>query len=95
MNRRDLLRGSAALWGFGSLSPLSGWSEVAQDADLLTVPPKHLLISTFTPELLRTQLVPPGQWHPYPRAIERDAWMQVPEDLRAAMINRAEMWRGL
>lgn len=91
MNRRDLLRGSAALWGARSLS-FSDWSEAAQDAD--PVLPKHLLISTFTPELLRTHLVPPGQWHPYPRATERDAWMQVPEDLRAAMIHRAEMWQG-
>ncbi|QNI36871.1 heparinase II/III domain-containing protein [Edaphobacter albus] len=94
MNRRDLLRGSAALWGAGYFSPLSGWSEVVQDVDQLAGPPKHLLISTFTAELLRTKLVLPGQWHPYPRATERDAWMQMPEDLRAAMVKRAEMWHG-
>lgn len=65
-----------------------------QDTDPLPVLPKHLLISTFTTELLRAHLVPPGQWHPYPRATERDAWMQVPEDLRAAMVNRAKLWQG-
>jgi hypothetical protein len=92
MNRRDLLRGSAALVG-GSCLPAIGWSEMANAVEF-SGPPKHLLSSTFTAELLRTKLVLPGQWHPYPRAAERDVWMQLPDDLRAALVKRAEAWRG-
>jgi hypothetical protein len=38
--------------------------------------------------------VPIGAWHPYPRATEREAWLQVPDDLRAAMVKRADAWKG-
>lgn len=94
MNRRELLRGSAALVGGSYLSPAFGRLAFGQDAKELTGPPVRLLSSTFTPELLRTKLVPVGAWHPYPRATEREAWMQVPEDLRAAMVKRAEAVKG-
>lgn len=57
-------------------------------------PPSDLLRTTFSSELLREKLVPVGQWHPYPRATERDAWLQVPEDIRAAMTARAEAVKG-
>jgi hypothetical protein len=94
MNRRELLRGSAALVGGSYLSPGFGHVAFGQDAKELTGPPQRLLSSTFTPELLRTKLVPIGAWHPYPRATEREAWMQVPEDLRVAMAKRAEAVKG-
>lgn len=94
MNRRQLLRGSAALVGGSYLSPGFGRVAFGQDAKELTGPPVRLLSSTFTPELLRRKLVPIGAWHPYPRATEREAWMQVPEDLRAAMVRRAEAVKG-
>jgi hypothetical protein len=35
-----------------------------------------------------------GAWHPYPRVAEREAWQQIPEDLRAAILKRAEVSRG-
>jgi hypothetical protein len=44
--------------------------------------------------MLRAKLVPIGAWHPYPRATEREAWLQVPDDLRAAMAKRAEAVKG-
>ena len=94
MNRRELLRGSAAVLGGCSLAPTLVSFASAQNPNEHGLPPKNLLSSTFTPELLRSKLVPVGKWHPYPRATERDAWMQVPEDLRAAMVRRAEVWRG-
>ena len=94
MNRRELLRGSAALVGGSYLSPAFERVAFGQDAKELAGPPKKLLSSTFTPELLRSKLVPVGAWHPYPRATEREAWMHVPEDLRAAMVKRADAWKG-
>jgi hypothetical protein len=94
MNRRELLRGSAALVGGSYLSPGFGRVAFGQDAKELTGPPQRLLSSTFAPELLRTKLVPIGAWHPHPRATEREAWMRVPEDLRAAMVKRAAAVKG-
>ncbi|HTF72540.1 MAG TPA: hypothetical protein VK638_58705, partial [Edaphobacter sp.] len=94
MNRRELLCGSAALVGSGYLSPAVRLSGLWENIPEITGPPKQLLSSTFTPELLRTKLVPIGAWHPYPRATEREAWLQVPEDLRTAILKRAEVSRG-
>ena len=94
MNRRELLRGSAALVGGSYMSPAFGRAAFGQDAKELAGPPKRLLSSTFTPEMLRAKLVPIGAWHPYPRATEREAWLQVPDDLRAAMVKRADAWKG-
>jgi hypothetical protein len=94
MNRRQLLRGSAAMVGGGYLAPAIGKIAFGQSASEVVGPPKRLLSTTFTPELLRTKLVPVGQWHPYPRVAERDAWMQVPADLRALMVKNAVQWVG-
>jgi hypothetical protein len=94
MNRRELLCGSAALVGSAYLSPVLDWVALAQSSGEIMGPPKRLLSTTFTPELLRAKLVPVGQWRPYPRATEREAWMQVPADLRAAMVKRADVWKG-
>ncbi len=94
MNRRELLRGSAAMIGGSYLSPAFGKVALGQSANEVAGPTKRLLSSTYTLELLGAHLVPVGQWHPYPRATEREGWMQVPEDLRAAMVKRAEVWKG-
>src|SRR3954454_1642416 len=94
MNRRELLRGSAAMVGGSYLAPAFERAGFGQSANEIAGPPKRLLSTTFTPELLRTKLVPVGEWHPYPRATERGGWMQVPEDLRAAMVKRADVWKG-
>jgi hypothetical protein len=94
MNRRELLRGSAAMVGGSYLAPAFREVAFGQSATEIAGPPKRLLSTTFTPELLRTKLVPVGQWHPYPRATEREGWMQVPDDLRAAMVKRADVWKG-
>jgi hypothetical protein len=94
MNRRELLCGSAAILGSSYLSPALAMINPEQNNIDAGWPPKWLLSTTFTPELLRSNLVPVGKWHPYPRATERDAWMRVPEDLRAAMVKRADVWKG-
>jgi hypothetical protein len=99
MNRRELLGGAAALTANSYLSStLTAWSETPAAAGPSTGPsswpPQRLLTTTFTPELLRAKLVPAGQWHPYPRVSEREAWMKVPADLRALMVKNAEGWAG-
>jgi hypothetical protein len=94
MNRRELLRGTAALAGASRLSPLSSLADAqAQEAPSAT-PPLHLLATTFTAELLRSKIVPVGQWHPYPSAAEREPWQKLPEDLRSTMLRHAEAWHG-
>ena len=94
MNRRELLRASAAIAGANYLTPAFERVAFAQSTNEIAGPPKRLLSLTFTPELLHAKLVPVGQWYPYPRATERGAWMQIPEDLRAAMVKRAEAVKG-
>lgn len=94
MNRRELLRGSAALMGSSYLAPGLGLAEQQQGSAEIPGPPQSLLASTYTQELLRAKLVPVGAWHPYPRAGEREAWLAIPDDLREAMIKRAEAFRG-
>jgi hypothetical protein len=94
MNRRELLRGSAVMMGGSYLAPALGKIASAQGVNELGGPPNRLLSTTFTPELLRAKLVPVGGWHPYPKVAEREAWMQVPDDLRAAMVKRADAWKG-
>ncbi len=93
MNRRDLLRGTAALASISRLSPLSSLA-YAQPQETLTDPPPRLLSTTFSAELLRAKLVPIGQWHPYPKAAERQPWQSLPDDLRSTMLRHAEDWRG-
>lgn len=64
------------------------------DASAVMGPPKELLSSAFAPALLREKLVGVGEWHPYPRATEREEWAKVPEDIRIAMIARADAVKG-
>ena len=80
--------------GGSYLAPAFGKGTFGQGASEIAGPPKRLLSATFTLELLRAKLVPVGAWHPYPKVTEREAWMQVPEDLRSAMVKRADVWKG-
>jgi hypothetical protein len=54
------------------------------------VAPHNLLSSTYTEAMLESKLAAFGAWHPYPKCDERSAWLAVPEDLRTAVIARAE-----
>jgi len=94
MNRRELLRGSAAMVGGSYMAPAFGKVALGQGGNEIIGPPKQLLATTFTSELLRAKLVPMGEWHPYPRVTEREAWLRVPDDVRAAMMKRADAWKG-
>jgi hypothetical protein len=94
MNRRDLLLGSGAAMLTARYFTASAGFASPMDATNGSGPPKNLLSSAFPSALLREKLVPVGEWHPYPRATEREAWAQVPEDLRTAMIARADAVKG-
>jgi hypothetical protein len=56
--------------------------------------PKDLFASTFTPEMLSRTLISAKDWHPYPKAAEREAWQQVPKEFADALIARAEKATG-
>jgi len=56
--------------------------------------PKDLFASTFTPEMLSRTLISAKDWHPYPKATERDAWQKVPKEFADALIARAEKATG-
>jgi hypothetical protein len=94
MNRRDVLRGTAALTASSYLSPFASAAQPKSAQLPISKPPDHFLATTFSEDMLRRNLVPLGQWHPYPRASEREAWMRVPADLRALMVKHAEGWLG-
>jgi hypothetical protein len=49
-----------------------------------------LLVSDWTPAKLKEALLSPADWHPFPKASEREAWDAVPAAVRAAHLDLAE-----
>jgi hypothetical protein len=99
INRRDMITGVAALLGSAHLP----FAIAAQQADAangipasvyLPKKPKDLLCSTYTPELLSKSLISASEWHPYPKAAEREPWQQIPKEIADAIISRAEKAKG-
>jgi len=97
INRREMIAGTAALLG-GTRLPFAMAAQQATTSALrgtqLPEKPKDLLGSTFTPELLSKSLIATSEWHPYPKATEREAWRQVPAEIASATIKRAEAIKG-
>ena len=99
MNRRELIAGAAALLGSAHL-PLemtaqqSGAASGKPITANLPEKPRNLLCSIFTPELLSKSLISASEWHPYPKASEREEWQQVPGEIADAVIGRAEKIKG-
>jgi hypothetical protein len=54
--------------------------------------PKRYLRSVIDEAFLAQHLLPAGEWRPYPRAVERDGWRQVPADVVDAVTTRADQW---
>ena len=93
MNRRELLRGSAALWAglpislvwascMGAGSERDHWAaEAPVELDLYG--------GAVESEAGARRFMASVS-----EATEREAWMQVPDDLRAAMVKRADAWKG-
>jgi hypothetical protein len=54
----------------------------------------NLLSGNYPREKLKEIIVPASDWHPYPRAGDREAWLALPEKIRAAHIRQAEKHLG-
>jgi hypothetical protein len=99
INRREMIAGAVALLGSTQLPfALAAQQTVAASGKpvSVTIPekPKEPFSSIFTPELLSKSLLSASEWHPYPKAAEREAWQQLPRDFVDALIARAEKGTG-
>jgi hypothetical protein len=56
--------------------------------------PLDLLISRYPRPALDKLIVPSADWHPFPKVAEREAWLMLPEAIRADYIARAEKHLG-
>ncbi len=90
-----MIAGAAALLTSARL-PLAMAAQQSEPASsnpvdvILPEKPTDLFSSTFTAELLSRSLLSAAEWHPYPRAAEREAWLQIPKDYADAIVARAE-----
>jgi hypothetical protein len=100
INRRHFMVGSLALAGqhefLRSVGPLLPIVQTRASIEA----PHDLLTLTYTKSFLESRLAAPGAWHPYPAWSERTAWEAVPDDIRSAIIERAEAdqkegWKAL
>jgi hypothetical protein len=55
---------------------------------------RGLLGGAYPKAALADLIVPAADWHPFPRADEREAWLGLPETIRADYIARAEKHLG-
>ncbi len=55
---------------------------------------RNILTGAWTAEKVRAALLPPGSWHPYPKASEREAWLGLPQAIRTGYIEAADKLRG-
>lgn len=100
MNRRDFLAGSIALAGQKHLlHSMPALPRAAAGSAPLTAP-HNLLSDTYTESFLESKLAAYGAWRPYPTWSEREPWNAVSDDIRAAIVERAEAdrkagWKAL
>lgn len=99
VNRREMITGAAALIGAAHAPWAKAMQAITQEGNLasgtaMPEKPKNLFSSTFTPELLSVSLLSASEWHPYPKAGERDAWLQVPKQVADVTVTRAERVKG-
>lgn len=90
MNRRHFMAGSLALAGQQRFLHSMGNLALAAQGSATLEAPRDLLSTTYTKTFLEDHLAAPGAWHPYPKWSERAAWETVPDDIRAAVVTRAE-----
>ena len=53
------------------------------------------LAKSFPQEKLREILIPPSQWHPFPKASNREVWERIPDTIKQIIIQDAEGTAGL
>lgn len=56
---------------------------------------RPILTNLFTPERIHAHLTPPGTWHPFPTASERDTLNGLPNEERKRMVAEAEEFLGI
>ena len=100
MNRRNFLAGSIALAGQHKLLRSMGALSMGEQNAQQIATPHNLLSSTYTESFLESKLAAAGAWHPYPNWSEREPWEAVPEDIRTAIVGRADSdrkagWKAL
>jgi hypothetical protein len=100
MNRRDFLAGTLAVAGQQKLLRSMGTTHFEVKDNSHLVAPHNLLSTTYTQSFLESKLAACGAWHPYPTWSERGPWQAVPDDIRAAVVERAESdgktgWKAL
>ena len=94
-----MLAGAAALFGGVHLPfAMGALPKEAGNAGLPGInpleKPRNLFSSTFTPEVLSKSLISASNWHPYPKASERDAWQEVHKEVADKAVARAEKVNG-
>jgi len=92
MERRDFLAGTLATLGHTSLLHSLPTVAALQQASTAApaTSPQNLLTATYPAAFLAQNLLAPGDWHPYPRWQQRDAWQGLPQDIRAVILQKAE-----
>lgn len=55
---------------------------------------RNILTGAYPLEKIRAVLMPPGAWHPFPKASEREAWLKLPEAVRDGYIRAGEKLLG-
>jgi Heparinase II/III-like protein len=94
MNRRQVMTGLTAGLGYAHLSSMFGLTSSNNFSSGDDVFTKTYLSPMLTPEFLANNLIPASDWHPYPKATERESWQTVPQDVREAVIKRGEAVLG-
>ena len=99
INRREMIAGAVALLSEAHLPQAFAAQQTNAGPGALQKslegPPKNLLSSNFTPELLTKSLASAAAWHPYPKVDEREVWQSVPADLAGLLVKRAEAVLGM
>ncbi len=48
------------------------------------------LAKSFSQEKLQEILIPLNEWHPFPKASDREAWERIPDAIQQIIIQKAE-----
>jgi len=90
MNRRNFLFGTIALAGQQKLVRSLGTGSFGRQGSAQAMPPQNLLSKTYPESFLISKLIKAKQWHPIPRASEREPWLAIPHDIRTVFVEHAE-----
>jgi hypothetical protein len=89
-----MLAGTLAVLSDAQLKKALAMPQAAVSGSQNSDPPKDLLTGTYTSAVLAQSLLSPANWRPYPTWNDREAWQAVPDDVRTAVIKKAEAHLG-